>query len=230
MDVVEPGTGSGFALWVAVLCALVAAGVLGPWLAGVAVRLATRDAAARPTPLRVGVTVLLLAALLAGGLLFSGMRPAALAFAWAAGAAVVLGSVDLLAHRLPDRVSYPAYAVCVVAFALDAAVLGAEGPLLRALAASAVAFTGGAAAAALSPEGLGFGDVKLLGLLGLVLGWAGWGVLLAGVFLGLVAGGAVSLLLVAGRRAGWRTALPFGPPLLAGAVLALALRGSSALG
>ena len=230
MDVVGPGPGSGFAPEVAVVCGLLVAGALGPWLAGVAVRLASRNAAARPTPLRMGVTVLLLAALLAGGLLFTGVRPAALAFTWAAGAAVVLGSVDLLSHRLPDRVSYPAYAVCAAAFTVDAVVLGAQGPLVRALAASALAFAGAAAVAALSPEGLGFGDVKLLGLLGLVLGWAGWEVLLGGVFLGLVAGGAVSLLLVARRRAGWRTALPFGPPLLAGAVLALALRGSSALG
>ncbi|MFP5369677.1 MAG: prepilin peptidase, partial [Actinomycetes bacterium] len=160
MDVV------GSAPEVAVLCALLVAAAVGPWLAGVAVRLATRDAGARPTLLRTGGTVLVLAALLAGGLLFTGMRPAALAFAWAAGAAVVLGSVDLLAHRLPDRVSYPAYAVCAAAFAADAVVLGAEGQLVRAVAASAVAFAGGAAAAALSPEGLGFGDVKLLGLLG----------------------------------------------------------------
>ena len=58
-----------------------------------------------------------------------------------------------------------------------------------------------------------------------MLGWAGWGVLLTGVFLGLVAGAVVSLVLLATRRAGWRTALPFGPPLLAGAALALALTG-----
>jgi leader peptidase (prepilin peptidase)/N-methyltransferase len=73
--------------------------------------------------------------------------------------------------------------------------------------------------------GLGLGDVKLLALLGLVLGWAGWGVLLAGIFLGLVVGSVVSLVLIAARRATWRTAVPFGPPLLAGAVLALALQG-----
>ena len=60
--------------------------------------------------------------------------------------------------------------------------------------------------------------MKLLGLLGLLLGWVGWGVLLAGVFLGLLTGALVSLALLATRRAGWRTALPFGPPLLAGAV------------
>jgi leader peptidase (prepilin peptidase) / N-methyltransferase len=199
--------------------------VVGPWLARVAVRLASRDDAARPSAVRVVVTVLALGVLAAGALLLTGMRPALVAFAWAGGATVVLASVDLLAHRLPDRVTYPAYAVCALAFLVDAAVLDAWGPLVRSLAAGAAAFGVAAAAAALSPEGLGFGDVKLLGLLGLVLGWAGWGVLLAGVFLGLLAGAAVSLVLLATRRAGWRTALPFGPPLLAGAVLALALAG-----
>jgi leader peptidase (prepilin peptidase)/N-methyltransferase len=71
--------------------------------------------------------------------------------------------------------------------------------------------------------------VKLLGLLGLVLGWAGWGVLLAGIFFGLLTGALVSLGLLVTRRAGWRTRVPFGPPLLAGAVLALALAGSGSL-
>ena len=65
--------------------------------------------------------------------------------------------------------------------------------------------------------------MKLLGLIGLLLGWFGWGVLMAGVFLGLLTGALVSVLLLVSRRAGWRTAIPFGPPLLAGAVLALAL-------
>ena len=204
---------------------LLCAAVIGPWLARAAVRLASRDAAARPTALRVVVTVLALAVLLLGALLFTGVRPALVSFAWAGGAAVVLGSVDLLAHRLPDRVTCPAYAVCALALVVDAAVLDAWGPLVRALLAAAAAFAVAAAAAAVSPEGLGFGDVKLLGLLGLLLGWAGWGVLLAGVFLGLLTGAVLSLVLLATRRAGWRTAVPFGPPLLAGAVLALAMEG-----
>jgi leader peptidase (prepilin peptidase)/N-methyltransferase len=214
----------------AVLAVVLCAVAGGPWLARVAVRLARRDAAARPTPLRVGITALLLAALLAGALLFTGVRPATVAFAWAGAAAVVLASVDLLAHRLPDRVTYPAYAVCAVALAVDAAVLGAWGPVIRALVAAVVVFAGAATAAALTPEGLGFGDVKLLGLVGLLLGWVGWDVLLAGVFFGLLTGGVVSLALLATRRAGWRTALPFGPPLLGGAVLALALGGQLPLG
>ncbi|SOE03229.1 prepilin peptidase [Blastococcus haudaquaticus] len=203
--------------------ALLAALLAGPWLARVAVRLAARDDAAVPSAVRTGVMTAVLAVLLAGSVLLTGDRPATVALAWAAGAAVVLGAVDLLSHRLPDAVTYPAVAVCAAAFVVDAAVLGTWTPVLRALAAAGAAFGVGVVAALLSPDGFGFGDVKLLGLLGLVLGWFGWGVLLTGVFLGLLTGALVSLVLLATRRAGWRTAIPFGPPLLAGAVLVLAL-------
>ncbi len=126
--------------------------------------------------------------------------------------------------------TYPALAVCAGALLVDAAVLGTWPALLRAVARCGRGFRLAAGAAAISPAGLGFGDVKLLGLLGLLLGWLGWGVLLTGVFLGLLTGAVVSLGLLATRRAGWRTAIPFGPPLLAGAVVALALAGPVPLG
>ncbi|TFV75482.1 prepilin peptidase [Blastococcus sp. CT_GayMR19] len=230
MDVLEgPAAGGAHPAAVLVVAALVAV-VLGPWLARVAVRLASRDADLRPTAVRVVVTVVALGALLAGALLLTGVRPAAVAFAWAGGAAVVLASVDLLVHRLPDRVTYPAYAVCAVSLTVDAAVMDEWAPLGRAVVAAAAAFAVAAGAAAVSPQGLGFGDVKLLGMVGLVLGWVGWGVVLVGVFLGLLTGAVVSLVLLATRRAGWRTALPFGPPLLTGAVIALALAGPVPVG
>jgi leader peptidase (prepilin peptidase) / N-methyltransferase len=202
---------------------LLVAVLVGPRLARAAVRLGSRDEAATPSVARVGVMTALLAGLLAGSIELVGLRPATAALAWAAGAAVVLGAVDLLSHRLPDRVTFPAYAVCGAALLVDAAVLGTWGELVRSLLAAATSFAVGVVAAALSPDGFGFGDVKLLGLLGLVLGWFGWGVLMTGVFLGLLTGALVSLFLLATRRAGWRTAIPFGPPLLTGAVLVLAL-------
>jgi leader peptidase (prepilin peptidase)/N-methyltransferase len=202
---------------------LLAALLAGPWLARVAVRMAARDEAAVPSVVRTGVMTTLLAGLLAGAVELLGLRPATAALAWAAGAAVVLGAVDLLCHRLPDRVTYPAYLVCAAALLVDAAVLGTWGALLRGVLAAAVSFGVGVAAAAVSPDGFGFGDVKLLGLLGLVLGWFGWGVLMTGVFLGLLTGASVSLALLATGRVGWRSAIPFGPPLLAGAVLVLTL-------
>jgi leader peptidase (prepilin peptidase)/N-methyltransferase len=209
--------------------ALLAGAALGPWLARVAARLAARDESARPGSARIAVVTVLVTALLAGAVALTGWRPATAALAWAAGAAVVLGVVDLASHRLPDRVTYPAVVVCGAALLADAAVLGSWGAFVRAVAAAAAAFALAFGASALSPDALGFGDVKLLGLLGLLLGWFGWGVLLAGVFLGLLTGAAVSLVLLATRRAGWRTRVPFGPPLMAGAVMALAL-GVTALG
>src|SRR4051794_22991411 len=207
--------------------ALLLAVVLGPWLARVSVRLAARDESARPGLAQTAGGTVAFALLSAGAVLLTGARPATVGLVWVAGAGVVLAAVDLASHRLPDRVTYPAAGVCAAAFLVDAAVLGAWGALARALAAAAVAFGVSYALAAISPEALGLGDVKLLGLIGLVLGWFGWGALLAGVFLGLLTGALVSLVLLTARRAGWRTALPFGPPLLLGAVLALVLGATS---
>jgi leader peptidase (prepilin peptidase)/N-methyltransferase len=196
---------------------------LAPWLARVTVRLATRGADATPTTRRVVVTAVLLAAVLGAAAAFAGVRPALAGFGWFAGAAVVLGGVDLARHRLPDRVTYPAAAVCTGAFLADAVVLETWSALLRAALAAGAVFGVAALAAAVFPAGLGFGDVKLLGLLGLVLGWVGWEALLTGVFLGLVVGALAAVALLVTRQVGWRTPLPFGPPLLVGAALALAL-------
>ena len=210
--------------------AAVGALALGPRLARLSARLAHPGEAAAAGRTRTVVVATALLAGFTGVLLLVGLRPATVAFAWAVGAGVVLAAVDLATHRLPDRVTVPSAAVCAGALVLDAAVTGSWPALLRGLLAAAAALGVAVLAALLSPEGLGFGDVKLLGLLGLLLGWVGWGVLLTGVLLGLLAGALGSLVLLATGRAGWRTAVPFGPPLLAGAALALVLHGPVALG
>ncbi|MPQ99160.1 peptidase A24 [Modestobacter sp. I12A-02628] len=162
---------------------------------------------------------------MAGSVAVTGVRPMTVGVVAAAAAAVLLGGVDLLVHRLPDRVTGPAVLVVLGALLLDGAVTGQWPAVLRAVLAGAVAAGGAAALWLAVPRGLGLGDAKLLGLLGPVLGWRGWDVLLAGVFLGLLVGALLSLGLLATRRAGWRTAVPFGPPLLIGAALALAAAG-----
>jgi leader peptidase (prepilin peptidase) / N-methyltransferase len=172
---------------------------------------------------RVVAVTAVLAALLVGAVLLVGARPFLLALVWTAGAGVVLAQVDLAVHRLPDRVVFPSIAVVAVAALLDAAVTASWDQLLRALAAGLAAFACAALVGLVSPRGLGLGDVKLLGLLGVLLGWFGWPVLLLGVLLGFVVGAGVSVVLLLGRRAGWRTAIAFGPSLLAGAALALGL-------
>jgi leader peptidase (prepilin peptidase)/N-methyltransferase len=70
------------------------------------------------------------------------------------------------------------------------------------------------------------GDVKLAALLGLCLGWLGWGALVLGTLAAFVVQAVLALLLLATRRVGLRGELPFGPAMLAGAALAVVLAGS----
>lgn len=181
------------------------------------------DPAGRPAAVRVVVVTAVLAVLLAGAVSLVGVRPLLLGLGWAAGAALVLAQVDLAVHRLPDRVVFPSISVAVAAVLLDAVVLGTWDEALRAVLAGPAAFGCAAVVGLVSPRGLGFGDVKLLGLLGVLLGWFGWSVLLLGVLLGLLLGAVAALALLAVRRAGWRTEIALGPSLLAGAALALGL-------
>jgi leader peptidase (prepilin peptidase)/N-methyltransferase len=67
------------------------------------------------------------------------------------------------------------------------------------------------------PGGMGFGDVKLAGVVGLFLGFLGWVPLFVGVFAAFVLGGVFGVVLMTFRRAGRRSAIPFGPWMLAGA-------------
>ena len=71
------------------------------------------------------------------------------------------------------------------------------------------------------PRGMGFGDVKLAGLLGMYLGWLGWGQLVVGAFLGFLLGGVVGGALMAARRATRKSAIPFGPFMITGAYIAV---------
>ena len=70
------------------------------------------------------------------------------------------------------------------------------------------------------PRGLGYGDVRLAGLLGLALGWVGWPALLVGIWAGLLLGGILGGLLSLLLR---RRDYPFGPFMLAGALLGVVL-------
>ena len=64
---------------------------------------------------------------------------------------------------------------------------------------------------------MGFGDVKLAGVIGGMTAYLSWGTLLSGAFLGFLLGAVAGVLLIAGRRAGRRSAVPFGPFMLLGA-------------
>jgi leader peptidase (prepilin peptidase)/N-methyltransferase len=68
---------------------------------------------------------------------------------------------------------------------------------------------------------MGFGDVKLAFLLGLYLGWLGWGALIVGAFFGFLSGALIGALLMMFGGAGRKTKIPFGPFMLIGTWIAI---------
>jgi leader peptidase (prepilin peptidase)/N-methyltransferase len=156
-----------------------------------------------------------LAALLFGA---SGLLPVVCVFA---AAAVVLGTVDLIEKRLPNAVLYPRLVILVVLLAITSWASGDWAAFLSGLGAGAGLFTLYFVLAVISPSGIGMGDVKLAGLIGLMLGYLGWGPILVGATAGFLIGGLTSLIALMTGRAGMKTALPFGPAMLAGAFLGM---------
>jgi leader peptidase (prepilin peptidase) / N-methyltransferase len=144
------------------------------------------------------------------------------AYLLVAGLGVAMGYVDVREHRLPDWLTYPAFGGAAVLLALAATVTGEWGAYGRAWL-GALALAGGfLLLAIIRPADLGLGDVKLAASLGLLLGWIGWGHVVLGAFASFLLGGLCSVLLLATGRAGRRSEIPFGPFLLAGALVAVA--------
>ena len=143
------------------------------------------------------------------------------AFLFLAAAGVLLAVIDLRHRLLPNRVVLPALGVGAVLLLGAATVNGDWDALLRALLGAAVLFAVYLVLALISPRSLGMGDVKLAALLGLYLGWLGWGALIVGGFAGFVVQAVLALVLLATRRIGLRGELPFGPAMLAGAAIAI---------
>jgi leader peptidase (prepilin peptidase)/N-methyltransferase len=136
--------------------------------------------------------------------------PAYLLFAWLT---VALVWIDADVHRLPDGLVLPAYPALIVL--LGVASLGAADwrPLVRALACMAVLFVVYFAMAALGPPGaLGFGD-----------GWLGISEVVVGVLAGFVVGGLFAVVFLVGRRVGLRSHIAYGPSMLIGSFLSMAV-------
>lgn len=152
-----------------------------------------------------------------------GFTPDLPAFLYLAAIAVALTLIDLDVHRLPDVIVLPSYGVGVVLLGAAALATDDWGSLGRGLIACAALFLGYFVLLLVYPAGMGFGDVKLAGVLGLYLGWTGWGSVLVGAFSAFVLGGLFGALLMLVRRAGRKTGIPFGPWMLLGAFIGLVL-------
>ncbi|TFD77160.1 prepilin peptidase [Cryobacterium sp. Sr8] len=151
----------------------------------------------------------------------AGLVVVLVAFLYLAAVSVALGMIDLDTHTLPNRIVLPAYPVATVLLTGGALLAGTPERLLTALAGGAALFGLYLLLALIYPGGMGLGDVKLAGLLGLYLGWLGWAPLAVGVFSAFLLGGVFSLVLVITRRANRKSGIPFGPWMLAGAWLGI---------
>ena len=122
--------------------------------------------------------------------------------------------IDLDLRIIPNKITYPAAVIApllVLAFHRD--------DIVEHLIAGAAAFFFLFAAAWFYPKGMGVGDVKLAGVMGLFLGRN----VAPGLMIAFLAGSIVGLGIMArkGVAEGRKTAVPFGPFLAFGALVAL---------
>jgi len=136
---------------------------------------------------------------------------------------VALTFIDLDVQRLPDVIVLPSYPIAFVLLLVPTVVTGHWAWLLRAVIAALVLFVVYFVLAMVSPGGggLGLGDVKLAGLLGLLLGWLGWGTVIVSVAAAFVTGGVIALILLVSGRASRSSQIAFGPSMILGAWVAL---------
>jgi leader peptidase (prepilin peptidase)/N-methyltransferase len=139
------------------------------------------------------------------------------AFLYLAAISVTLAVIDLDTHTLPNRIVLPSYIVGIALLGSATVVGGGYEQLLTAGLGLGVLWASYLIMALVYPGGMGFGDVKLAGVLGLFLGWVGWGPLVVGAFGAFLLGGVYSMLLLLTGRAKRTSGIPFGPWMIAGA-------------
>jgi len=132
-----------------------------------------------------------------------------------------LALVDLATYRLPDLLVGPLYLVALAGLGWNVITAGDPGRLLVAAIIGAGVLAGYFILGLITGR-LGLGDVKLAGLIGLMLGWAGPSQTALGALGGFGVGAVMATALLITRRAGRKSDFPFGPSMIIGAALGLA--------
>lgn len=132
-----------------------------------------------------------------------------------------LALIDARTHRLPNRLIGPWYLCAAPLLAGVALLAGEPGHLVRIVAGGAILFAFYLLLHLIQPNGMGMGDVKLAGVLGLYLGAASWEHLMLGTFAAFLLGGLYAAVLVLTRKASTKTMIPFGPFMIVGTAVAL---------
>lgn len=144
-----------------------------------------------------------------------------IAFCILSAALVALTWIDLHEFRLPREISYVAFALSAPVLVVAALVNDEPSRIWKALLGAGIAFAIMGLIYLASRGGMGDGDVRLAPLLGLHLGYLNPGIVPVGLFLGFLLGAVVGVALMAFGRGGRKTAVPFGPFLAAGTLIAV---------
>jgi leader peptidase (prepilin peptidase)/N-methyltransferase len=134
---------------------------------------------------------------------------------------LALAFIDLDVRRLPNALTLPSYVVGAVLLTVAALADDQPGRLAHAAIGMAALYAFYFALMLAKPGGMGFGDVKLAGVVGLFLGYLGWGSLMTGAFLAFLLGGVGGIVLMLAGHAGRKSKIPFGPYIVAGAFVAV---------
>ena len=177
----------------------------------------------RPISARYPLVELCTGLAFAGVAWWTGLSAALPAFLYLAAVSVALALIDLDTKRLPDPIVLPSYPVGVVLLGIATAVNGDWSAMIRAAIAAFALFAFYFVLMVVREGGMGFGDVKLAGVLGLYLGWVGWSALVVGAFAAFLVGGVVSIGLLMAGGATRKSTVPFGPFMLVGAWLGFVL-------
>lgn len=178
-------------------------------------------ACSEPISVRYPLVELTTASLFVGLTAKAGLHGVLPAYLYLGALTVALALIDLDTQRLPNALVLPSYGVVAALLVIAAVVDDDADAVLRALIGMAVYYGFFFALWFAYPKGMGFGDVKLAGVLGLVLGYVGYDVLAVGVFGGILLGGIVGIGLMVFSGATRKTKVPYGPFMLAGALLAV---------
>lgn len=147
------------------------------------------------------------------------------AFLWFVAAGIALAVIDLDVGRLPDVIVLPAYPILTVLLAAAALVSDDPQALLRAAVGGSASYGLYYLTALAFPGGMGFGDVKLAGLVGGMLAFVSYPVLLVGVGAAFLLGATTGVVAMMAGRATRRSAVPFGPFMVAGALMSIFVGG-----
>jgi leader peptidase (prepilin peptidase) / N-methyltransferase len=134
---------------------------------------------------------------------------------------LAISVIDLDHYIVPNRIIYPTL-FASVPLLVGAAALGHQWPSLKqAVLGGLLGFGVFFLIHFISPRGMGFGDVRLAGVIGVYLGWLGYRHLFVGLFLSMVLASIVGIGLILARLRTRKQAVPFAPFMAAGALLAV---------